>query len=428
MIKNSIFSSIPSIYEDEEVCNKLDCSLFKSIQPIGRPTAKTDNYDEYSKSYRKYIYEFIFGNETPINALKKIDDLTKIYYLSLNTDETSIGLYFFIIVLTLSFIMFSSLIFQFINRFKPYFTFLSTDFWFMIIIGMEILMFIYFSEFGPNSTKKCILKPFLLSLAYTLIIIPILYKLINNFPEENKITEWVNRHRLFFFFIFILFDSLYLILFYVPSYEIEMKKIEGKKIFEICKINSIITSIIYTLNTTIKILILLIILLLIYIEWNMESIYYDIRYLVPCIYTNILYFVILYVLKYIKINSYIYYFVVPEIFCIFTSLINYFLLYGIRVIWGIMKKENDETLFIKTVNKQFLVSQIIKTHENSDSKSDNTLEDLSTEYTENYAKNTNGKTQVNTNNTDYSINSQRTSTSSYLPQIFMKAYNYHNSK
>ncbi|OUM61936.1 hypothetical protein PIROE2DRAFT_11901 [Piromyces sp. E2] len=88
----SITSGIPSLYDEEDICLNVDCKLYKSIQIYGRDSTLLDDYDVYSTNFRHYIYEFLFYNETAKNALQKIEDMYKMYYVSLvNNDEYRFG-------------------------------------------------------------------------------------------------------------------------------------------------------------------------------------------------------------------------------------------------------------------------------------------------------------------------------------------------
>eukprot|EP00833_Pecoramyces_ruminatium_P014675 jgi/Orpsp1_1/1188707/evm.model.d7180000066608.1 len=88
MIKYNIFSGIHSLYEDNELCSKGDlCDIYKNIQPVVKPMHKTNNYLEYSQKIRKYIYNYLYGGDDvdPEEMLINIDDITRIYYISLNS-------------------------------------------------------------------------------------------------------------------------------------------------------------------------------------------------------------------------------------------------------------------------------------------------------------------------------------------------------
>ena len=72
VIEHGFFSGIPSLYDDEEVCAKVDCKFFKSFQPIARPThlLKTNNnYNKYSEKFLSYVYYYLYGDESVSKVL-----------------------------------------------------------------------------------------------------------------------------------------------------------------------------------------------------------------------------------------------------------------------------------------------------------------------------------------------------------------------
>ncbi|OUM63415.1 hypothetical protein PIROE2DRAFT_10076, partial [Piromyces sp. E2] len=62
VISKNLYSGIPSLYDNEEVCKIVDCELFKSVQLIERP--RESDYVTYSKNFRNYINKFLYGNES----------------------------------------------------------------------------------------------------------------------------------------------------------------------------------------------------------------------------------------------------------------------------------------------------------------------------------------------------------------------------
>ncbi|ORY08501.1 hypothetical protein LY90DRAFT_519018 [Neocallimastix californiae] len=133
-IAEKYFTGISSLYDDEEVCSAIACDLAKQFQPIARPLL-TEDYDDYSKEFRGYIFKFLYGNETASKVLSDIVDMTKVYEIVLNTDTTKIGYIFFIISCGLTILMPLSLLFLLHPRAVRTFRFLSTDFWVITIIG-----------------------------------------------------------------------------------------------------------------------------------------------------------------------------------------------------------------------------------------------------------------------------------------------------
>jgi len=77
--KNQIYySAIPSLYDDEEVCQSIDCDLLKSIQSVFFPITK--NYHDFESTFRSSIYNYLFSNDNDENAptakevLNAVDD------------------------------------------------------------------------------------------------------------------------------------------------------------------------------------------------------------------------------------------------------------------------------------------------------------------------------------------------------------------
>ncbi|ORX84437.1 periplasmic binding protein-like II, partial [Anaeromyces robustus] len=189
VLQEIIISGILSLYDDEEVCSSIkNCEVYKDVQLIAKPVNKTDNYIEYSEKFTNYFYGYLYGNstETEESVLKKIDDLTKIYHIAMDSKETSSGLTFFILFLVTIIMMIFSLIFLFIKKFEKYFSFLSKLDWIIIVIGIIIIAVSNFYNFGELTDFKCQMKNSLLALGFTFIYGPILCQLIINFPETNK--------------------------------------------------------------------------------------------------------------------------------------------------------------------------------------------------------------------------------------------------
>ncbi|OUM68821.1 hypothetical protein PIROE2DRAFT_3339, partial [Piromyces sp. E2] len=221
LIERKLYSSIKSLYDDDEVCKSIDCEFFKSHQLIGRPINKTHKYDQYSDKMRKYFYEYLYENENIITVLQKIENLTKLYQISVKTDDSVIGLIYLIVISVLSIIILSSLIVNFIQKFVPYFDFLSFEFWILSILGIIIIMFTGITEYGKLTIIKCHLKMIMLTFGFTLYTIPFLHRLVINFPEKNKISTWSQKHKYTFLFIFILIDIITNSLLFIHYYEIK---------------------------------------------------------------------------------------------------------------------------------------------------------------------------------------------------------------
>jgi len=71
VMKNKVFSAIPELYDDEEVCKEVDCEKFKNIQLVSRPTQLRD-YSSFSELFRNSISDFLFNGKASTDTLKEI--------------------------------------------------------------------------------------------------------------------------------------------------------------------------------------------------------------------------------------------------------------------------------------------------------------------------------------------------------------------
>lgn len=409
-------SGINSIYDDEKLCSEIDCDAYKNAQPIARPNTITKNYGEYSEKFRNYACEFLFGNKTAVEVLKAIDDITKIYYMSLEGENRTLVSLFLASIIIFEVFMVFSLIFLVFERYKPYFKFISNDFWIVIITGLLLIVYSGIFEIGEKKMTKCQLNLIFLIIGFSFVIIPILYQLIINFPDENKISNWISRHKYFFLFIFILLDITILSIL-LPSYRTKTIYIEEKENYKICELkDTLITNITYIALLIFKIFIILVILLLIYIEWNLYLIHYDIRYTLVFIYTYILYMIVLLITKYVNLN-YIQYFIIYESSNLFSALCSYLCLYFIRIIWILFKKETGESKYIKDISKR-------STNAEERNKFNSTFR--SNSHDDQYGSNI---TKYSTRPSEAATFSSFTDNSSKISKnesFFLKLYNYHN--
>jgi len=69
LLNNCSMTGIFDLYNDKDVCQNVDCELFKQLQPIGIPNNVGMDYNHYSERFGKYIYDFFIFN---INIIKAI--------------------------------------------------------------------------------------------------------------------------------------------------------------------------------------------------------------------------------------------------------------------------------------------------------------------------------------------------------------------
>eukprot|EP00833_Pecoramyces_ruminatium_P013528 jgi/Orpsp1_1/1187560/evm.model.d7180000058609.1 len=411
--KNELVSAITSLYDDEDICFKEKGDVLKNIQMLVRPT---NSFNDYTERVSDYVFDFLYENKPLNEALKSIEDLTKIYYisLSLKENESKIGFISLILISIISIIMFFSLIFLFLENYNIFFEFLSIDLWIMSIIGLIIVLNSIIFRIGELTSVKCFLFDSVLFFGSTLNLGPILYKLIINFQGELNFSEWVKRNKFFYFFILFIIDFLLYALLYINSPDIENVIIHEGQNFQRCKISSVLSKIVFSLNVAYIFLIIFFILFFIFIEWNVEKTVFEIRFFVSAIYIDILSVIILLFFEFvISINNYTIYYVIPlSILCI-ISLSNYTLLYGFKLVLAFANKKDINLAFIQNINKKFINNE--------------------TTYTESCMKSTqfnNNVDTINNENTKSCMSDSKSSKSSRTSQkttIISKIIDYHYS-
>ena len=347
-------SAINEFWYDKEVCkNDEICDIFKNVQFTVEPKFIQKEPDDYKKKYQEYIYQFLYENKTINETLKQINDLKKIYYVSLNTENSYVGLICFIYFSVISILMLLSLIFIIGDTFHPFFNFLTNDFWIITILGSIMILWVPITIYGPVTTLKCHLKVFLLSIGYTFSVCPSLFKLIVHFPKKNKISPWINNNKYPFLLFNILIDILVNSVSIINPYTSQPVLIEDGESFEVCKFNgeySIIIVMIY------KLVIIFSILFLVFAEWNHSPNKYNLRFIVSTIYIDILSLILIYVFHFIKINNYILYFILQTVITSIISITNHLLLYVNRIFLKIFKNEELVIEKISTNNFKFVVN------------------------------------------------------------------------
>ena len=144
----------------------------------------------------------------------------------------------------------------------------------------------------------------------------------------------------------------------INPFSINNKIIENGRNYQICEMNaflgnSMIISLIFD-----KFVIFLVISFLIFIEWNIDKIYYEVRFLFTILYSNALLVVIALIFDFIHIINYFAQFIIQETLVIFMSITSYMFLYGHRILLAYLYKQNIGLKFINNTSKSdFLKSQ-----------------------------------------------------------------------
>ncbi|ORX76990.1 periplasmic binding protein-like II [Anaeromyces robustus] len=346
VMERKVFTSIKETYDDPEVCTIVDCDLYRNLQPVARYHNERKDYVEYSEKFNKFIFEYLNGNISATEALDKIYDIVGIHQITLDTKETYYGLILFIIILVSSLIVIISSLFLNKKNFKPNFQFLPIDFWYFIIFGILCHIIVNLTEYGEILPYKCRLKIVLYSFGFTFTFVPYLYKLIINFPEENKISNYILNNRFLFFLSFLLCDIILILINFAASYSAKTIISGNGKNYQECKLDDTLSKIIVYSNMGIKLIIFLVIGFLTFIEWNIEETVFDVQVSISSIYIDILSIIMIVVLQYIQFESYILYNALNKLFSLGFALVNFLIFIVLRfALRLIQKKEEDEVKF-----------------------------------------------------------------------------------
>jgi len=400
VLKKIIISGILSLYEDENVCSNINnCEYYKDLQTIRRPIGKTDDLSKYMEMFVNYFNEYIYGDESEISILTKIDDYTKIYNIEVNTKEGLVGLIFVIIISLFLMIIVSSISLLYIKKYEDYFLFLPKHQWLMIIMGIILILLIGYTNIGEVSVLKCEIRYILLGVGYSFINLPLILKLIISFPEKNKYTVWIVKNKYLFLIFFILIEVLLDGLILIKPFAIEDVMVNKGKNFQICGVEDLMTKIMLLVVMIYRLFLMLITLLLVFIEWNNKDISIDLKLIVTCTYINLITYFVLLLFNFIIINNYISNFIMNESLIILMAFSNYVVLYAIRLIIPIIIKKDELEEIIDKIKCSN--GNSFKSSENHDSY------------------------QSNNSDNNYSYKPRNSFSSSKRGSIYSKIINYH---
>jgi len=352
MFENGLcITSLSELWDDEEICKNISCNLIKELQCVRKPQFIKDGPENYEKKYRKYIYQYLYEDKPIEEILKKILDVTKFYEISLNTEDSYVGLICYVFISVISGLMLLSLLVLFKDNFYPFFMILSSDFWIITVLGSIIILWIPIFNYGTIESIKCQFKPLLFSIGYSFIFCPIMHKLISQFPEENKTIKWIINHKYMFLLFNILIDISLNSISLINKYIVKSVMVEDGESFQVCNYKENYGIIIIVLY---KFIVLLLLLFLIFVEWNISQTMYDMKFILSALYIDILSTTLIVVFFFIQIKFYITYFLIQTVNISIISITNYIFLYGIRVFLGIIRKQNVKLQFINRINENFI--------------------------------------------------------------------------
>jgi len=353
IMEHNLRSAIHNTYADPEICGKIDCPKFSSMQGIVRPSSSSINYDDYSAKFRELARKYIYG-ETEQSAkeiLVEVDDIIKIHHVEINSIVSIVILSLVVITMAL---LISSYIYISIKRFRQQFIFLPFNYWCILVFGIMLMTSYCLTGIQELNNYKCLIRPFLLSVGFNLIYIPLLLKMISIFPKKNGFSKFVKDHFTLLFIFSLIVDIVINIGWYVldPLVVNKLTVTSGKN-FQYCSSFSATGNVFKYILFGIKIFILVIMSLLVFTEWSLVAFKPDIRSITTTIYTNLLLIVLFIVIENINVNSrYLYYGFRAGLVLIF-ALSTLVIIIGSKFYQINLKKENpypDITSFNKSTN------------------------------------------------------------------------------
>jgi len=333
IINNNLYSAMTELYEDEEVCNVIECDVIKDIYPFSFRNNDVNLFgdDLYNTKYTNAILDYLYKNHSLSETIKIIDDMTKIYKFSLKMDDSKVGFIIFIVFLVFFAYMILSVMLLFNRKLKKRFTFLSLDLWFVTILGSLILMSSLMTLYEDVTNAKCHLRIALINVGFMLSVAPSLLKLITNFPVNNKVSLWFDKKKYISLLIIMIFTVSLNGIFAISSYHIQNVTMSDKSKYNKCIMKNVFGNIIYYIIQIYDIFVILISLILIFMEWNLEETTLDIKYLATALSMDILSFLLLNIIDKIKLD-YIVYNLLLAINILFFSVFSHLFTYLVRVL------------------------------------------------------------------------------------------------
>ncbi|OUM58656.1 hypothetical protein PIROE2DRAFT_16013, partial [Piromyces sp. E2] len=130
-IKGDSVPAIFSLFDDEEVCSiRGDCEMFKNIQHMKKPDKERKLVPDFDEKFYYHSEKYLFEDVSLEDTIDHLDDISRIYYIPLNSNESSIGL---------------------INM------------WFIVIIGLVMTLCSSIMNIGQITVLKCQLKVLLIN-------------------------------------------------------------------------------------------------------------------------------------------------------------------------------------------------------------------------------------------------------------------------
>jgi len=200
-------------------------------------------------------------------------------------------------------------------------------------------------EMGTVTVLKCHFIQFIMSGSFTLTVVPILYKLIIDYPKEIKFFKWISYNRYYFLLFFSMFDILFNLLTIISPFKVIDKIISDGQNYQECTFSILGNIILWTLFLY-KLLIIIGCLCIIIVEWKSNEIKYELNILFTIIFIFSFSFILLLIICIFEINNYIYIFILKSTIIVIFSVSNYVFIFYL----GINMEVCDKNWSKRTIN------------------------------------------------------------------------------
>jgi len=335
----NVISSKKEIYKDEEFCKKVDCEFANTVQGYNRPSNNFENYELYAIKVIGIFNQFLFGDRSAKDVLTEIDNITRIHIFSIKDFDISLAMYVILFACLVLILIASSLLF--IPKFKPFFQFLNYDVGIIYTVGSIFILVSGFTYFGEVKETKCLLRHYTLTLGFTMIFVPILLKLIINFPETNKISENIKSKKIIYILCTIIFEALVNLLLFISPFTIQDIDVEDGKNYSKCQYSNL-GMVIVIAQLVVKALFYLLINFLIFLEWNVQETFHDLRALTIFMGIDWILCLVFIIFNTTNINNFLVSNIINIIILIIFSLSNHFYMFVIRILLIHLNKNKGE--------------------------------------------------------------------------------------
>jgi len=333
---------LDELYDDPEVCEKIQCKMIQEGQYYYRPQASMKYYTIFSNRAKDNIQSLVEGEIEVNDFLTKIDDITRIYYFD---KKTTLGATIYIFLIFLSCFVVVTTFFIFIPNFGTHFQFLSKDLWFIYSIGTALLLINSFGYFDIPTEKSCMLRQQFIANGYTLIFIPLIYKLIVNFPIINKFSTFAVQNKYISLFGLYFFQLLFSILSSIFStFNVdEVNMMSENKNFCICGKNNTKGKFLAFIQVVYDGFLYIVVCILIFFEWNMTKTFFDVRQFSIVIIIDGITVILFSLFKFINLNNHIVYSLLFIFINVISVIINHTYVFVVRTIISFYNDKNNES-------------------------------------------------------------------------------------